>query len=376
MIVNLSSLQKYPALRQFVIDNEKNFKNPSNLEEIIAAEHDVRELIEYFLKHSKEIENSDGLSGKLLNYSTKNSEHYTPTDWYSLLAEIEAFHLLHNKLNLNVCGYELPEPKHGKKPDFSVKHNNEIVYFEVKDRCGEVVQGTPREINRLLDKIEADYGHKYMIRMSDIENLKDKDKRPNYQRLYKYLSHLTIMEYIEKEIRKKLDVLEHSNILLNQNRPGSSVLVRNIKIYPNRHERDKQKEYEININFHIRLKQNIHEKRSDSEDFLPDEIEDVRKWLFEEKPEEDKIPQVKQAEAKGADYLMCRIPFWNDTFYDYIRPLFSNIKLKNPNYAESKLDTKLSGLILFHPCGSLIGGYIVVDNTNTTPKIKEWLKKE
>ena len=78
---------------------------------------------------------------------------------------------------------------------------------------------------------------------------------------------------------------------------------------------------------------------------------------------------------------MCKIDAWknsDETMYDYIKPLFSNINLINNYYAESndpKLGTKLSGVFLFCSSASLLDNYIIINNANINPKIKEWVVK-
>jgi hypothetical protein len=113
-----------------------------------------------------------------------------------------------------------------------------------------------------------------------------------------------------------------------------------------------------------------------------DSPEHIKRWLFEEgvvssRDGESMKPQVKVAEDKGADYLMCRIPFFRhgrETFYDYVKLLFSDINLKSEHVATSSdtnIGRKLSGLILFTSLGPLSDDYIIVHNENVKPKIDE-----
>lgn len=343
---------KYPAIKQFIIDNKICFKHVSRLSEAISESFDEMEIIEYFLQSSLHLINSNKLIDGLLKHGTEDIEVLKPEDWHSLISEFAAFYLLHKKCGLNVHEYEPSIPGQSKTPDFSVKKNDDWVYFEVRDRCGVVVQFVPKKLKKLLDEIEKHHAHCKITPDFIDQNFKSYN-----------LAEDEILEQIKAGLENKLKVL---------NKAGSSIsssVVVNTKCGK--------------IRFIItELKDKKEPRLSYFYPYPADSIDNVRKWLFEEdistRDGKKKTPQVKIAEEKNADYLMCRIPFYrhgNETFVSYIKPLFSDIKLKNSNLAFSgdpKLGTKLSGLIFFTSLGPLSDTYIIINNTSVEPKIKEW----
>ena len=342
----------FPAIKQFIIDNKISLKNNSKLYEAIDGNFEELRFIEYFLTHHKNIANGNELAKKLLEHGKQELNF---SDRHSLLSELEAFYLLHGKLSLDVYGYEPNIAGQKKKPEFSVRANNKDVYFEVKDKCSEVVQKVPKKINDLFKEIEKKHCDKYLIVVTEVENLS-----------YQDLGQPDNLNLIEKAVQERLTTIELYKILQRSDRHSST-----IKIPINKGT----------VIISIRRKDDKIQERP--EYFTPDRIDDIRTWLFEEsvskKTGEKMIPMVKQAENKGADYLMCRIPFWrnlNASFFDYIKPLFSDIKLIKTNFAISKDNElgNLSGMIIFCSLGSLNDDYIIVSNSNVTPKIKDWLR--
>lgn len=342
---------QYSTLENFITGSELHFGNNSNLSKAISRDSKVLQTIEYFLQHSGCLKNGDKLSNKLSLYGSQEVAQSNYSHWYSVLTELEAFYILHKTLGLDVCEYE--RDVQGKKPDFLVNFNNTSVYFEVKGKNSEILQRVPRNVNDLLDKIEAEYNNKYVIAISEV---RDKD--------YKTLTKADTLRLIEKDVKNNLRLCQSGH-------------------YPQRKHFSvptKKDNGEI-VRIRISLRQNKNEKRI--ERFMPDSRDDIKSWLLEEKKKskktgKDMTPQVKEAEKKRADYLMCRIPFWqdiNEPFYNYIISLFPDIKLLRDNYAiskDSKLGGKLSGIILFREGGSLTDDYIVVSNVNIKPKIKDW----
>jgi hypothetical protein len=76
--------------------------------------------------------------------------------------------------------------------------------------------------------------------------------------------------------------------------------------------------------------------------------------------------------------LVACFPFWRnlyETFVDYVKPLFSDIQLLKPTFAISKDKNlgQLSGIILLSQKGALTDNYLIVNNANVTPKIKDWI---
>ena len=270
MTWNISNLYKYPEIRQFVIGKKLDIKNNSYLSEAISRNYQRLEFIEYFLKHSKDLVIHNNFRDKLFQYLVKECTGVQDKkDLESLLAELEAFYLLQNKFGLNICAYEPQLCGQKKIPDFKVEFNNAPVYFEVKCRCNVEAQRIPEKIDEFLDRIELEYNNKYVISIMEVENSEDKNKRPNYLKLFgKYLCDPDILKPIEKEINETLNRLEHTNILTQQNRNTSGVEVENIKA-------GKEK---INVHFLICLRQNKGQKRQWY--FNPDDIENVEEWLL------------------------------------------------------------------------------------------------
>ncbi len=330
--------------------NKICLKNICELSEALDSNYRELEFIEYFLAHVRNILNGNKLAKKLLQCGANKTSNLS--DWHSLLAELESFYLLHYKLCVNVTAYEPDVDGQKKKPEFSATINNQTVYFEVKDKCSEVVQQVPEKINRLFDEVEKKYHDKYQIVITEVEGLRYRDIEGHEN-----------MIIIEKAVKERLTTLEYYKVLERPDRSSSTV---DIPIGNGR------------VIVSIRKKDN--QKYDRPEYFTPDGIDDIRNWLFEggcisRRTSKSMVPMVKQAEAKGADYLLCRIPF--RPFYDDVKPLFSDLTLIRSNYAKSNdqnLGTKLSGIILLSSYGSLSDDFFIVDNTNIRSKIKNWFK--
>jgi hypothetical protein len=366
--VKAKSLDNYQEIKNLVIEKELNLEDDSLLCKAISNKFKILEFINYFLEKRKGLKNSDALIKKLLQVGLKGCEKFVSNDykdWYTVLFELETFYLLSNKLGLNVIGYEQPPVGITKPPDFEIKLNNEIIYFEAKFKAREVIQKVPPKFYDFLDKIEEEYGNKYGITLVETENVEDKQRKPNYQKLFsKYLLLPENLKLIEQKIRERLDVLKRSNILEQQNRHSPPC------IFPIKAGKEN-----INIHFLIVLRQTSSASKR-LQGFMNDEIDDIKSWLFEKK--EGKTPMIKEAESKGADYLVACFPFWRnlyETFVDYVKPLFSDIQLLKPTFAISKDKNlgQLSGIILLSQKGALTDNYLIVNNANVTPKIKDWI---
>ena len=358
----------HQEIREFIIEQKLNLADDKPICKAISNNFEIVQFIDYWLEKSKSIKNGDKLTEELLSFGTKDSEKFVTYDhqkWYQLLSELETFYLLHNKFGMNVVGYEqVPVGKKNKSPDFEIKLGNESVYFEVKFKASQVTQRIPQKLDEFLDKIEEEHGNKYRITLMEVENSEDRETCPNYQKLFsKYLLLPENLNIIEKEIKDHLNVLNKNKKLERKDRHSSRCIVL-----------IKAGVEAIDIHFSIKLKLKNHGIRISC--FRPDNIYDIKSWLFEE--QEGKTPMVKEAESKGADYLVCFIPFWEDideTFYDYVTPLFSDIQKFKPNITISR-DVNLrnlSGVILMSQKGSLTNNHVIVSNANITPKIKDWL---
>lgn len=351
MIPSLDNLNKYPEIKQLILGNKLCLKDNSYLSKAIINDSKELEYIEFFLRSSFHLKNSNKLIDKLLQHGVKDNENAKPEDWHSLIIELSAFYLLQKRLSLNVEEYEPSDLVQSKPPDFSVKINDKRVYFEVKDRCGVVVQFVPSQLKKVLEVIENHYGCKIIPDFVD-QNFKSYN-----------LAEDEILEQIRAGLESKLKV---------RNKTVSSIS--SSAVISIKHGK---------IRFIItELKDKEEPRLSYFYPYPADSVDNVRKWLFEEgistRDGKKMTPQVKKAEEKNIDYLMCRIPFYrhgNETFVSYIKPLFSDIKLENSNLAFSgdpKLGIKLSGLIFFTSLGPLSGTYIIINNTSVEPKIKEW----
>lgn len=351
MIPSVDNLNKYPEIKQFILGNKRCLEDNSCLSEAIVNNYEELAYIEYFLRSSSHLRNSNQLINKLLQHGFKDNENAKPEDWHSLIIELAAFYLLQKRLFLNIEEYEPSDLGQSKPPDFSVKINDERVYFEVKDRCGVVVQFVPSQLKKVLEEIEHHYGCKIIPNFVD-QNFKSYN-----------LAKVEILEQIRAGLESELK--EH-------NKAVSSIF--SSAVITTKHGK---------ICFIITESKDKEEPRLSY--FYPspaDSIENIKKWLLEEgissKDGKEMKPQVKIAEEKNIDYLMCRIPFYrhgNETFASYMKPLFSDIELKKSNLAFSgdpKLGTKLSGLIFFTSLGPLSDTYIIINNASVEPKIKEW----
>lgn len=363
--MKVERLDNYREIKKFVHEQKMNLEDDKPLCKTISMNFEIVQFIDYWLGKSKRIKNDDKLTKELLQYGLKDSEKFVANDhqkWYQLLSEVETFYLLHNKFGLNVIGYE--QAPINKTPDFEIKLGNESVYFEVKFKASQVTQRIPPKFDELLDKIEKGHRNRYRITLMEVENSEDREKCPNYQKLFsKYLLSPENLNIIEKEINGHLNVLNRNKILERKDRHSSRCVVP-----------IKAGVEAIDIHFSITPKQaNSASKRTWH--FKNDKIDDIKSWLFGEK--ESKTPMVKEAESKGADYLVCFFPFWrnsDETFADYIKPLFSDIQLLKSPFAISKDKNlgQLSGIVLISQKGSLTNNYVIVSNTNVTPKINAW----
>jgi hypothetical protein len=99
-------------------------------------------------------------------------------------------------------------------------------------------------------------------------------------------------------------------------------------------------------------------------DWEPASIGDIRSWILETdkvgRNGKPMVPMVKQAEAKGADYLVCRVEGW-DSLDEIAEGVFSStdrISDKTYEASDPKLGRDIMGIILFHRFDS----FIVVNN--------------
>lgn len=356
----------YQEIKKFVSERKLSFQGNSLLHKAILNNFEILQFIDCWLGKSSNITGGDRLTETLRRVGFKTSKKLVANDeqqWYQLLSELETFYFLTNNLGLDVIGYEQAPAGINKPPDFEINQGNEKIYFEVKFKASEVTQRVPSKFNDFLDKIEGAHGNKYRMTLMGTQNLENSKKTPNYLKLFsKYLLLPENLDLIEKKMEEHLNVLEHRKIMERKNKPSSHC-----------HVSVKAGAKAIDIDFSITLKWANSSERLFG--FRPDEIDDIGNWLFKE--EESKTPMVKEAESKGAGYLVCFIPFWrnsNESFYDYITPLFSDIQMIKTNIAISRDINlrQLSGVILMSQKGSLTNNYVVVNNANVTPKIKDW----
>ena len=354
----------YKEIKKLVIEQNLSLEGNSLLCEAISNNFEILQFIDYWLGKGQSIDGSNELTNKLKQFCLKDSNKLVGDEqknWYQLLSELETYYFLSSNLGLNVIGYEQPRTNISKLPDFKIKLGNESIYFEVKFKMSEITQRLPPEFDEFLYTIEKECGNKYRITLMEVTNSEGSKNRPNYQEIFsKYLLLPENLNLIEKKIKERLNILDRDNILERKDRDSSTCNVSSINAGTEASD----------IQFSITLKQANSGERLYG--FRPDEIDDIKRWLFEEK--DDKTPMVKEAESKGADYLVCFIPFWHnlhnvdETFADYIKPLFSEMQLIDTTHAVSKDRNmgQLSGIIFLSQIGSLSNNYVFVTNARIT----------
>lgn len=350
-----ASLRNYPAIEQFVFERKLDVPTGTPLCEAVSNDLKILWFIEYWLSKRKNIKGSEILTedfAKVCMKPHKDSVSNDFKEWYRIGCELETFYLLSYKLGMDVIGYEQAPANTSRRPDFEIRHGNERIYFEVKFKASQVVQRIPPKFDKFLDEIEERSGNKYRITLLEILNLNSNDTRtkPNYQKLFsKYLIEPANLNIIEKEIGGYIKVLERED-----RQPYGRIISVN------------SGSETVRLHFSINPKQASSSKRPSG--FMPDDIGDIRNWLFSE--EDDKKPMITEAFEKAAHYLVVFIPFWqnnsNETFYNYITPLFSDLEIIRPNVAVSKDRNmgQMSGIILLSQKGSLENDYVVVNNAS------------
>ncbi|MBN2520089.1 MAG: hypothetical protein JXB17_06270 [Bacteroidales bacterium] len=294
--------------------------------------------LEYFLSLSgvvKENEYKNKVNELLIYPSYKGFTNEGDVQWASNSAEISAIYLLGEILKVNITGFNKSSPKSVKKNsncDILGKYLEDDLYFEIKRICKEEKQILPYSLQSALDKVRGKY-------------------RPVAQLLnrnYNSINNNLIVKNIENHIRK-FEVSDENNI---------NHSVKNGPLpYSNN---------DIQVLF---FKKGT---LDDGMQFIdPVSVNDICSYLLSSdrigKNGTPMIPMVKQAENKGADYLVCRVPDWSDyTFKEIVKKCFKEIKIEKE--CEYIVDDyrfgNLTGIILFNRYDK----FAIINNINS--KIK------
>ncbi|NQV19503.1 MAG: hypothetical protein HQ534_13300 [Armatimonadetes bacterium] len=234
--------------------------------------------------------------------------------WASICAEIGAIYIIEKHLGYDILGFEQKSPKRRNKKqtcDFKAKKNTSIHYFEVKRKSSQIAQKLPTNLQNFLIDFKCNF--------------------------------------------KLVGELNNRKYRCNNFKELENNLVRHIDSwkcgYLNAFPYDEPPPY-LDENLTIFF---YKEGLSGSGFFRPDGVNSICNFLFDTnrvgKNDNRMIPMVSQAELKGADYLCCNIPDWDDYSFDLLVKSFFEKYTKKTLIKYETTDNKmkkLKGIILFN----------------------------
>ncbi len=270
-----------------------------------------------------------------INQGTTNQGE---VQFHSICAEFRTMYLIGETFGLTITGFDEISPKAKRQTDCDIvaEFKDEKLYFEAKAKCNEVSQSLPDALIEALNTIESRYTLTPELR----------DRSYNCEN----------MDTLLGKIRDHITEFE------NQKESGSS------------NEDNEPMPYcdeEINIYFAIKK---YDEPTCTTTLFDCDVLDDVHSYIFEEgksgKDGKPMIPKIKQAQNKGADYLVCRVNP-RDKLNDVVSYCFKSVKPQTDRTCYCG-DTRLGilrGVILF----SDYDNYVIINNLNS--ETQQWLYK-
>lgn len=206
--------------------------------------------------------------------------------------------------------------------DLLIEKNGKRFRVEVKDNSFEESQNPPQALSRALSKI-AEERHEIEI-----------DGYPK------------VLWPGAVELRnKKIDLSKKVDL----KKKMIEEIKRQVKIFRRCH-RFEYSDKDFVVLFHLLDKNEVPSPYLEPVFIKPVSITDIDKWLFDRSTEKE--PMVDVCKRKKADYLMCRISYWQNEAEDIDRlvlKLFRQTLCKdNVYYAlDDKLGKQLSGIIFF-----------------------------
>jgi hypothetical protein len=247
--------------------------------------------------------------------------------WASTCAELGAVCLLGRELSLRILRFDACSPRRSRPEsncDIVACLNGQATFFEVKRNSKEVAQSLPARLQEALDTYECPYSLTGELH----------DRRYDCSNLPELLT--AIGEYLDMFHEWKQE-----NIVADHRPPPFT-------------------SGGVSVHF---LK-----KPSCGSFFEPTSRADLRSYLLEsEHPGKDgkKIPKVREAQEKGAHYLMVQVPSW-EGLPTLAGGCFGNLKpasetTERTYWSEDERLGSLSGLVLF----SRYDNFIVINNSNS-----------
>lgn len=301
----------YPYVRNFI--EKQNLPCNHILWDYLDG-NSLLPLLDYYLS----FQHVDGFNEKireLREKPVKGAGNDGEVSWIAICAEIEAAYILGRQLSVHIKGFEKKSPKcmSDATCDFLVDIDGRNVYCEVKCLAKEERQSLPQNLEVALKGVCSHY--RLFVELQD-RNFKCEDPSD-----------------IVKSIQRHIE----------QGVPDSSIVLDGIKVT------------------FIEKGEGISEDHGFVEIYDPTGNEDIHSWFGKEsrvgRSGTPMVPMLRQAEHKGADYLMARIPLWlrpsqkrEDKIDEIIVTLFQGSKKVGEYTYESKspiLGKSLAGVVLF-----------------------------
>lgn len=293
-------------------------------------------VLEYFLG----LQNVDGFDYKMNDFLNKpinnRNTNIGGIHWQSICAELVAIYLLGKELELAIVGFDQTSPaaiRKGSDCDIIASVNGKHTFFEVKRNSQSESQYLPDSFRETLDNFESPFVLAAQLVKRDY----------NCDNLPSLLENLKL--HVDKFGRQL----------------GRSFVENNEDVLPFYEDSD------IVVRF-------LDEKYERGFHYLdPPIIENISSFLLISdrigRDGEPMKPKVKEAEEKGADYLICRVPS-HDSLNAIVECCFEKIvdsSGKLTYYIEDSRIENLCGIILFHR----FDRFCIINNINAD--IKNWI---
>ncbi|MBL7148488.1 MAG: hypothetical protein ISS80_00265 [Candidatus Cloacimonetes bacterium] len=319
--------KKYPKICDFILNTELD-NNYYFL--TLRYNNSIMNPLEHFLGLN-ELKGFDGKLDEIKRDAIKtHNNNEGSIKWYSICAELHAIYIIGEQLGYKILGFEQRAPKAiSGTCDIKAKKNSNNQFFEVKCKCSQTAQGLPKNLWDFLVNFKSNF-----ILTARLNNRK-----------YQYNN----FEDLKSKLIQHIESWESSASKAFPNDVPPPYQGKNLTIYF--------------FNSGI----------SGGCFFRPDCIESIHDYLFNSnslgKNGEYMIPMVSQAEQKGADYLCCKIPDWDDYNYDQIMECsFEKYKKITPTEYETtdKKMKRLKGIILF----SRYDKYCIINRSRLNTSLK------
>jgi len=299
--------------------------------------------IEYFLS----LENVSGFEKKrkdfLCKLSPKNRDEKNDVmqALESVFAEFGAMLLLGKELRLPIVGFDQISPKKESNKDFDIVAvlNGRPTFFEVKRNCREIKQSVPEKLKEALYSYSLELPYDFAV------ELKKRDYKWSDSNIEKLLGEL---KWYIAHIRSRL---EARGLDMDQS----------ISTFP------------TFVNSEIKVLFSEKSRIAPCMEFYDAvTIKDLRSFLLESgrmgKDGKEMVPMVKQAEKKGADYLICNVPGW-DTFNEIVEGCFEELNFRNrlTFFTRDVRFGSLSGIVLF----TKYDNFCIINNLQ--PRNQNWI---